>query len=440
MMSLRKRKVRAKKMMDINLINTPKNVQTKTGGKQNKESGDSVSKFEDSLKETSMETSKVKSDSDDLEIGEPIFDESKEEEVNQFLKNIDALLSFLINNNRYKIEVDPKIIDNTDLNIEVIEGSDMLLNMEDTSLQSILIDIGISKDQIDTNNITYSDIIQKVVDNSETFKTSLKKEIGNFIQNDEKLDSLIGELDSVNILDNKEILINIKREIKNILNRSVGGDTQVVHDLNNGVNHLKNLDTISVMNNSHLMRAGDDNSVDALIDKISNNQDIDVNTNLQFNNILRDNVANIEEVIPTRTINRANFVNDFIEAIEYMSTNNKTEMIIKVNPEHLGKINIKYEVLSDKIILNLKIENRDVVKMVENVVHDIKSMIKETHNVNLENIYINLEQSNLGYNGQREGSHNKHNEDNVKINTPNIKIDEDDNNEDNADLKRGILV
>lgn len=443
MMDLGKRMVRVMKMMDINLINTPKNSQPKTNNKQTQSLNKGVSRFEDSLNTNlnnnlSKDRAVKEVENKDLD-NDQISQITDEDDIELFLKNIDALLSLFLNDNPEQNNLDLKIINNMDFSVEGIEGEDSLLNIEDTHIQNILMDIGISQDQIDSNNITYSDIIDKVVENSDTFKASLRKEINNLVPDNDLLDDLIGDIDEINVLDSKDMLNNIKNEIKHMLNKSVGNNTEGVQNLNGQVNHLNNLDNISVMNNAHLMRSREDNSVDSLIDKI-NNQDIGINPNIQFDNVIRSNSTNLDEVVSVRVVNRVELVNDFIESLDYMSTNNKTEMIVKVNPDHLGKMDIKYEVVKDQIRLNIKIENRDVAKMMESVVQDIKSIIKETHSINLDNIHVNLEQSTFGYNEQRENSQNRHNDDTFKINSPNIRIDEEENIDKNNDLKRGILV
>ncbi|EIA21842.1 Putative flagellar hook-length control protein [Candidatus Arthromitus sp. SFB-2] len=138
--------------------------------------------------------------------------------------------------------------------------------------------------------------------------------------------------------------------------------------------------------------------------------------------------------------NHQKFVKEFIENIEYMSSNNKNQMIVKLNPDHLGRMDIKYEVVKDNIRLMIKVENQDAVKFMETTILDIRNMIKEVHNINLENIQVDLQEFGFNPNDGR-GNKDSDNSNSSTSKTPTIKIeDEGINNDDNRDLRKGILV
>ena len=131
------------------------------------------------------------------------------------------------------------------------------------------------------------------------------------------------------------------------------------------------------------------------------------------------------------------FVKEFIESIKYMSTNNKSEMIVRINPEHLGKMDIKYEVVKDAVRLMIRVENAEALKLIDNTIIDIKHMIRENHQINLDNIHVDLQQ--FEFNSDNHNSRQNEGQDNQKSKNS-IKIEDEEIIKDEKNLRSGILV
>ncbi len=446
-------------MMDINLINMVKQPEPKQSTKKSKDIGDN-SKFENSLKESQENGDNTKITKEktvvDSEENTKIDDESLDEDVKKFLNNVEVILT-LINNDSVKTlpnkgELNGDFALLNDEASPVSEEINITIQMDDQFFQNIL-----SGMNIESQGKSVEEVVKNIINNSDAFTSLLKNELVNTLDENDPIVDAISQFEGINILDDGEMIENLRNEIKHRLNAEVKNNMNIdsnqnVNDINgsninSGIEHdtLKGLESINNNNmNAFSFKAKNEDNIDVMIDKISNTRvEGGEALNAQpFNAMLRMDTSNIGEIelpTPVTSPNRIEFVSDFIDALDYMQTNNKTQMVVKLNSDQLGKMDIKYEVVKDNIRLNIRVESREALRVLENTIPDIRSMIKETHNINLDNVHVNLEQYTPNYDGQGENQrHNDNNEGQPKI--PTIKINDNDEDEGNENLRRGILV
>lgn len=312
-------------------------------------------------------------------------------------------------------------------------------------MKSILIEMGFDSNKIDAMDISNQEIIQKVMGNIEGFKSLVKNEFdkigennfGNQLLEEANFDGFL--------LEDKELIRNIENEINIKLNTKL--NTEISIDYSKDSNKIidKKFESISHFKSvSEMGKIGDKiNNDDAILKEISGDVQTNKNIDNYFVNVFRNNSEEIQNMNPNKILDSSNhqkFVKEFIENIEYMSSNNKNQMIVKLNPDHLGKMDIKYEVVKDSIRLMIKVENQDAIRLMETTISDIRNMIKEVHNINLENIQVDLQEFGFNSNDGR-GNKESNNPNSSTSKTSTIKIeDEGINNDDNRDLRKGILV
>ncbi len=278
--------------------------------------------------------------------------------------------------------------------------------------------------------------------NIEGFKSLVKNEFDKIGENNFG-NQLLEEINFEGfLLEDKELVKNIENEINIKLNTKL--NTEISIDYSRDSNNIIDRKFENASNLNEVRKIGDKiNNDDAILKEISGDVQINKNIDNYFVNVFRNNSGEIQNLSLNKVLDSSNhqkFVKEFIENIEYMSSNNKNQMIVKLNPDHLGRMDIKYEVVKDNIRLMIKVENQDAVKFMETTILDIRNMIKEVHNINLENIQVDLQEFGFNPNDGR-GNKDSDNSNSSTSKTPTIKIeDEGINNDDNRDLRKGILV
>ncbi len=299
---------------------------------------------------------------------------------------------------------------------------------------------------INLENINNNELIQNILKDNDSLKFLIKDFVSDFQDSDsEFINNIDNIFENGKFLTSDELLKNIKNEISQKINKV--NDNNLELDKNTITNYgnteeIKNLNSISEVKNNF------DKSENILKEISGNVKEIDKNfENFLINNMrsndLNNNIPVFNKVVDT-TI-QTKFVKEFIESINYMNTNNKSEMIVKLNPEHLGKMDIKYEVVKDNVRLSITVEKMESLKIINNVVSDIKNMIKENHQINLDNIQVNLQEFGFSSDGQgKDYNQNKNNnfEDNKTVQANNLKIEDEENsyNTEKKNLRNGILV
>lgn len=321
----------------------------------------------------------------------------------------------------------------------VINKNQLVQNLDSNS-ENILSELGFDKNKIDFASIDNAELSQKILSNSEGFKSLIKNIISDFEKDDVDFVKNINQiLDDGKFLNSDELLKNIKNEISQKINRAQNFEGTPTQSVEVQSTEFKNLNSFSEIKNH--------NESDNILKEISGfNKENDKNfENYLVNNIRTHNLnANVE--VFHKTIDatvQTKFVKEFIESINYMATNNKTEMILKLNPEHLGKMDIKYEVIKDNVRLMIRVEKVEALKIIDSTITDIKNMIKENHQINLDNIQVDLQKFTFDSNGNGSNQNKNFDEDdNQSVQAFNLKLDDEDVPEDvkKRNLRSGILV
>ena len=437
--------------MNVNLNNLNASISKQDSVKQtkNNDSEKKSSSFEESLndslnsvnknKDLNKNVSKINNENEFKINEDSISDENLET-----LKSIVYLLNLVCNE---KIDNNENVFnfnDNLEINFSE-EGSLNLFsenNIDENALSKILYNFGVDQNKIDLKNISKGEVVQNILDNSEGFKMIIKNEISQF--DEENLDeNILKFLDSENFLTDKELLSNIKNEISTKINRAISekvSNENVEHEKINVLNQVENLNTVDEFKklNSNSDIKNDTTNIENILKEISGEVELDKNIESYFVDTLRN--SDLPKEVIEKTIDATDttkFVKEFIESIKYMSTNNKSEMIVRINPEHLGKMDIKYEVVKDAVRLMIRVENAEALKLIDNTIIDIKHMIRENHQINLDNIHVDLQQ--FEFNSDNHNSRQNEGQDNQKSKNS-IKIEDEEIIKDEKNLRSGILV
>ena len=437
--------------MNVNLNNLNASISKQDSVKQtkNNDSEKKSSSFEESLndslnsvnknKDLNKNVSKINNENEFKINEDSISDENLET-----LKSIVYLLNLVCNE---KIDNNENVFnfnDNLEINFSE-EGSLNLFsenNIDENALSKILYNLGVDQNKIDLKNISKGEVVQNILDNSEGFKMIIKNEISQF--DEENLDeNILKFLDSENFLTDKELLSNIKNEISTRINRAISekvSNENVEHEKINVLNQVENLNTVDEFKklNSNSDIKNDMTNIENILKEISGEVELDKNIESYFVDTLRN--SDLPKEVIEKTIDATDttkFVKEFIESIKYMSTNNKSEMIVRINPEHLGKMDIKYEVVKDAVRLMIRVENAEALKLIDNTIIDIKHMIRENHQINLDNIHVDLQQ--FEFNSDNHNSRQNEGQDNQKSKNS-IKIEDEEIIKDEKNLRSGILV
>lgn len=426
--------------MNVKLNNLNASISKQDSVKQtkNNDSEKKSSSFEESLNDSLNSVNKNKDlnknvskiNNENVKINE----DSISDENLETLKSIVYLLNLVCNENVFNFN------DNLEINFSSEEGKLNLFsenNIEENALSKILYNFGVDQNKIDLKNISKGEVVQKILDNSEGFKMIIKNEISQFDEN------ILKFLDSENFLTDKELLNNIKNEISTKINGIISekvSKESVEHEKINVLNQVENLNTVDEFKklNSNSDIKNDTTNIENILKEISGEVELDKNIESYFVDTLRN--SDLPKEVIEKTIDATDttkFVKEFIESIKYMSTNNKSEMIVRINPEHLGKIDIKYEVVKDAVRLMIRVENAEALKLIDNTIVDIKHMIRENHQINLDNIHVDLQQ--FEFNSDNQNSRQNEGQDNQKSKNS-IKIEDEEIIKDEKNLRSGILV
>lgn len=432
--------------MNVKLNNLNASISKQDSVKQtkNNDSEKKSSSFEESLndslnsvnknKDLNKNVSKINNENEFKINEDSISDENLET-----LKSIVYLLNLVCNENVFNFN------DNLEINFSSEEGKLNLFsenNIEENALSKILYNFGVDQNKIDLKNISKGEVVQKILDNSEGFKMIIKNEISQF--DEENFDeNILKFLDSENFLTDKELLNNIKNEISTKINGIISekvSKESVEHEKINVLNQVENLNTVDEFKklNYNSDIKNDTTNIENILKEISGEVELDKNIESYFVDILRN--SDLPKEVIEKTIDSTDttkFVKEFIESIKYMSTNNKSEMIVRINPEHLGKMDIKYEVVKDAVRLMIRVENAEALKLIDNTIVDIKHMIRENHQINLDNIHVDLQQ--FEFNSDNQNSRQNEGQDNQKSKNS-IKIEDEEIIKDEKNLRSGILV
>lgn len=319
----------------------------------------------------------------------------------------------------------------------VSSNSDLKRSRVEKFLSDFFQSIGFDKNKIESNNITKDEVVKQIFANEKKFDKFIKTEIlkidKNFFVDDVKDDGK-------NILNDKQLFINVKNEVAHKINQN-----KYDQNKHNQTNEPKNIhikeqlyDKITILNKPN----------NKILDDVQFLKEISMDKNVversienYFVDTIRTSDVRMDDPIKTIDIKDSEkFVKEFIESINYMKTNNKTEMVVKLNPDHLGRMDIKYEFTKESVRVVMKVENRKALELIENKIADIKLIVKENNQINLENIHVELQQYNQNSNSGGGNGRNQNQNPNHDKEKMNLKIDDDGSEKDDNDLRSGVLV
>lgn len=446
--------------INFNQVTSINVKQEPTKKNRNVASSNKENEFSYSMENSLNENKSLTSKEDNENNKDKIPGENKEDKK----KNLESLLYFVNFISSDNVDYEENIFD---FNKDLLDSS---MDISSEGIGDVLKAVGMSKEKIENGIIPKGDILEHISTNNIKFKdvignlnlnnnVSVDKinldipttemininfevngELNNSLEIDGEVENTEFENESLeNILDSRELLNNIKNHLTKEVNKINKSDNSETSDLNNNINN-ENKMNIKPINSQEILNIKTKNqSPENILKEISGESDLKNNFMMQFVNNIRTVDAKEFQEIYSKNLNtntKIDFVKDFIDSVQYMKDNNKSEMIVKLNPEQLGKMDIKYETVKDSVRLMITVENKEALKIMTNVIVDIKNMIKENHQINLENIQVDLNQ--FGFDSN-EGNNNK-GEGNSKKGNNTIKIEDEEKNSESKDLRSGILV
>lgn len=107
----------------------------------------------------------------------------------------------------------------------------------------------------------------------------------------------------------------------------------------------------------------------------------------QFNNMKVDNnaVSDLEKVV----INKNTVGTDMIKALKYMQTNNKSDLIVKINPKELGEVVIKITMESGVMKASINAANKEAYSLLNSNLADITNKL-QNNDIKIQDLSLNL--------------------------------------------------
>ncbi len=377
-----------------------------------------------------------KTDTKDVKIEKDYGEHSEDMEDDENFENLKSLI-YILDLIYFDSDKSRNVFDFKKIPNSVSEKFYNSNKIDKGNLSKVLSFIGCNETKIKNENISNGDVLNQIFNSAENFKMVLRNEIIKFEER-EFDNPILKILDSEVFLNDKELLKNLKNEITNKLNASI-----FVHDnsnklsqstteeFRNSINEVVNFRSMNgTINNS----TRDSNILKEIYDDTGLNTNIE---NYYFDIIRNGDLQDVsfEKVIDANNVSK--FQREFIDNIKYMSNNGKSEMSIQITPEHLGKIDIKYEVIKDSVRIIIRAEQSEAMKLIDNTITQIKNMVRENHQIDLRNIHVDIGQFDFDSNSKNPNSNNAN--DNSQKNN-NIKIETNRVLDEGEDLQTGVLV
>ncbi|MBU5225381.1 flagellar hook-length control protein FliK [Clostridium senegalense] len=385
----------------------------------------------------------------------------KEKSVSKDKENSNTFQKLLdkgkTNTDEKKISNNEKVSGSNEVKSEKVEEKleekveECIQNLDENSLEELKKQIvnllaKVYPDEIQVENISnkqLKDLICKFINDNCDFSEILNKN-----SLDESLTKLLSQLNmDENINDSsikeliekslKEAINSFKKEVNNAENKEM--PKLVVDIKENSKDSLKdntkensnknNNDSSKNLLKSELIKE------DKLLEKISGEkQELPLN---KFNNLLSKISNNPVEDIPKDNllINKTSFNEDIIKSIKYMNLNNIQDLVVKVNPKHLGEIVINLTMEGDMMKAQLKAVNKETVALLNANVKEI--MDKLTNDtIKIQNVEVSVYNEDTTYFNDGSYKENQSNENNKEKNN-NINgtenIDESNLNSESED-------
>lgn len=146
-----------------------------------------------------------------------------------------------------------------------------------------------------------------------------------------------------------------------------------------------------------------DDKDDDVINLVNSEQN-DEELNYFENNKFIDNKLNIisnKNLITKNNVDTKMILEQIKSTIKASDLNKHSEIVIKLKPEELGKLEIKLEIHRNTVIANINVENAKVKQALETNLADLKESLKEKGFSNMS-LDVNVNQNNENDNGKNQ--------------------------------------
>lgn len=146
-----------------------------------------------------------------------------------------------------------------------------------------------------------------------------------------------------------------------------------------------------------------DDKDDDVINLVNSEQN-DEELNYFENNKFVDNKLNIisnKNLITKNNVDTKMILEQIKSTIKASDLNKHSEIVIKLKPEELGKLEIKLEIHRNTVIANINVENAKVKQALETNLADLKESLKEKGFSNMS-LDVNVNQNNENDNGKNQ--------------------------------------
>lgn len=101
----------------------------------------------------------------------------------------------------------------------------------------------------------------------------------------------------------------------------------------------------------------------------------------------------VQKPIPTTTVDKAELLSQIIKKAEVIVGATQSEMIMKLEPENLGKLNLRVSVERGLLTASFQAENQQVKSIIESNFNSLRDMLQEK-GINVQSINVSLNQQN----------------------------------------------
>jgi len=183
----------------------------------------------------------------------------------------------------------------------------------------------------------------------------------------------------------KDLKLN-KEDTSNLTSMATNFNGKTAEELIKAVSHGDKTSDHSSLLNGNGSKEEDGFLKNLLSD---NNDKISRVTNFmsQFNNMKVDNnaVSDLENLV----INKNTIGTDMIKALKFMQTNNKTDLIVKINPKELGEVVIKITMESGAMKASINAANKEAYNLLNSNLTDITNKLQNT-DIKIQDVSLSL--------------------------------------------------
>lgn len=316
-----------------------------------------------------------------------------------------------------------------------------------SELLNLLAKLGIKEEDLKSNGEINSDVLKNMIEevnlneSSTGNLNSVMEQLIKLVKTDSVKDGL--DTDSLKLMekllsnlsakltdDNAEGAKNLKSNMKNLMaeisnmldnKQDQGGKVLTLEDMLNK-NYSQDSKDDSLENDSNKKTTSestkDVSKENKFLSSLLDNKDDSTNKINLFasrsQTIQNQNVDTVQGL----TVNKANFAEDLIKDVKFMSNNGLKELTVKVNPGNLGEITIKIVQEDGLMKANLKANSKETTALLSQNLVEIKKQLGE-QNIKIADVNIELYQedttffSEQGFDGQLSQEQERSNNRNI---------------------------